>query len=177
MLKMWLFQYRKTNLGIHPRLQNTLFFFDSAYALLLQYCHDKDILSQNDAIRLHRSFRELLMVLVQQQTRRVTRKPFGDTDTRNYLERICTLYKEGRLSIASSVEYFEEDKHDGVIHRNRLYLRGDKLITYFPETNMQEIVDALVSQGVLEIGKNNRTKQISALKGLRFYVIPLKYVI
>ena len=59
------------------------------------------------------------------------------------------------------------------IGRERLYLRREKLSVLFPLANIEEIADALEKQGVLETGKKNRTMQLSALNGMRFYVIPL----
>jgi len=142
--------------------------------LVFYRLHDKNFLPQKNAIQLQSSFHDLLMALVQQQNGRVIQQVYGNTDAKNYLECIRTFYKEGQLSVASSVECFNAERHDGVIHRNRLYLRGDKLNAFFPKFSISEIVDTLDAQGALEIGNGSRTKQIGALNGMRFYVIPLE---
>ena len=86
------------------------------------------------------------------------------------------MYKNGTLDIARNKEQFDVEWHDGVIHRNSLYLRGDKITSYFSEVSIGDVIKSLNYQGVLETGKTNLTKQISALSGMRFYVIPLHHL-
>ena len=86
------------------------------------------------------------------------------------------LYNTGQMSIASDAETFDKELHDGLLHRNRLYLRGDRLSIYFPESTIEEIADSLEAQGALDAGRKSRTKQISSLNGMRFYVILLRYL-
>lgn len=176
MLSKLLREHRKNCLIIHDRLKEMYFFLDSSYFLFLQYCYEKEILSKADVNRLYRSFGELLMKLVLEQNERVRGKKLGELKKEDYLQRICTLYKTGQMFIASDTETFDKEQHDGVLHRNRLYLRGDRVLTYFPESTMKDIADSLEAQGVLEVGKRSRTKQISGLNGLRFYVILLNYL-
>lgn len=176
LLKAWLFEYQKIDFGVHRRLQETHFFFNTAYVLLLQYCYEKNFFTREDAIRLHNSFRDLLTALVRQQDRKVSQKASKKVESKSYWECIRALYNNGQLSIADSIKSFDKEINDGVIHKNSLYLRGDKLSGYFPEAEISDIVDELVSLEVLEIGKSSRTKQISALRGLRFYVVPLRYL-
>jgi len=176
LLKAWLCEYQKKDSGVHRRLQETDFFFNTAYALLIQYCCDKIFLTKGDAIRLFNSFRELLTALVQQQDERVFQETSRKEESKNYWECIRALYKNRQLSVADSAKCFDKDLNDGVIHNNILYLRREKLSEYFPEADISDIADELASQGVLEVGKNSRTKQISVLRGMRFYAIPLKYL-
>ena len=133
-------------------------------------------MSEKDAIRLHISFCDLLATLVRQQDEKVSQKASKKVESKSYWESIRALYKEGQLSIAQGIESFDKERDDGVMHKDSLYLRGDKLAVYFPEADISTIVEDLAAQGVLEAGKKNRTKQISALKGMRFYVIPLEYL-
>lgn len=175
LIKEWLIEYRKTNFGIHARLQDTHFYLNTAYVLLLQYCCDRDFLSKNNAIQLHKAFCDLLMMLVERQNIKVQHKTVVEKQKENYFHRIQELYKNGYLTIAEEAKSFNEKEYDGVIHRNCIYLRGEKIEKYFPETSISDIADSLISQGVLETGKRNRTKQISALKGMRFYAIPRTY--
>ncbi len=176
LLKAWVCEYQKLDFGIHRRLQETHFFFNTAYALLLQYCCEKHFLSEKDAIQLQISFRDLLTALVRQQDEKVSPKALKKVESMSYWETIQALYKDGQLSIAQGIETFDKERDDGVIHNKSLYLRGDKLSVYFPQADISDIVDELESKCVLELGKKNRTKQISALGGMRFYVIPLVYL-
>lgn len=173
LLKEWWHNYSQVNLGVHDRLREMHFFLNTSYSMFLQYCGEKQIMSEEDAINLHRSFFELLNILVQQQQERVEEKIIGEVKPRNYLEEIRKLYRNNEISIAHSVKAFNKQLHDGVIHRDRLYLRREKLSVLFPMANIEEIADALEKQGVLETGKKSRTLQLSALNGMRFYVIPL----
>lgn len=43
----------------------------------------------------------------------------------------------------------------------------------FPDKDIRDVVNSLVAQGILDTGKDSTTKQISRLKGKRFYVIAL----
>lgn len=175
-LKEWWHNYCQVDLGVHDRLREMQFFLDTSYSMFLEYCVDKQTMSKEDAINLHRSFYELLSILVQQQQKRVEEKIIGEVKPKNYLEEIRKLYRNNEISIAHSVKGFSKQHHDGVIHRERLYLRREKLSVLFPLANIEEIADALEKQGVLETGKKSRTMQLSALNGMRFYVIPLRYL-
>lgn len=176
LLKEWLNNYRKVNLGVHGRLQEMHFFLNSAFAMLMQYCVEKEVLSDSDAVRLHNSFCILILDLVRQQDGRVQRRKPESPKAQDYLGRIRELYKGGQLSLEDGVKQFDTSLHDGLVYRKRLYIRGEKLLAYFPDSTIEDLADALDAQGVLETGKNSRTKQISSLKGMRFYVIPLFYL-
>ena len=165
--------YENLALNVHDRLREMYFFLGSSYFLFLQYLYDKKILTELDARRLFQSFNSLLLLLIKQQNERVTGEQPEMNNAKNHLQQIRMLYKSGQLSIAKDTLTFDKDRHDGLLYRNKLYLRGNKISVYFPESSINEIADSLVKQGALEIGKVSRTKQISRLKGLRFYVIPL----
>ena len=51
-LKEWLDYYRTFDLGVHSRLQETHFFLNTAFILLLTYCQERHVLSKEDATRL-----------------------------------------------------------------------------------------------------------------------------
>lgn len=175
LLKEWLCNYRKIDLGVHARLQETHFFMISAFAILMQYCVEKNFLSHVDAIRLHGSFRNLITELVRQQDRQVQQSGSGSLKVQDYWGSMRELYKSGQLSVASCIDQFDVEVHDGLLHKNRLYFRRDKLLRYFPGSAIEDLVNALDAQGVLEKGEKNRTKQLSGLNGMRFYVIPLDH--
>ncbi len=173
LLKEWLAIYRKVNLGVHDRLKETHYFLNTSYALLLQYCFDKGFISEQDAERLHRSFLDLLTVLVQAQEERVSQKQYSEPETANYLTRIRTMYKGDCFIIADCTKLYIEGQHDGIIHKDCLWLRSKTLGEHFPTTSLADITASLLAQGALRTGKNSRTKQINGLKGKRFYAIPL----
>lgn len=175
-LREWLDHYRTIDLGVHGRLQETHFFLNTAYILLLTYCQDRHVLSKENFMRLEKAFLKLLLTLVRQQEQRVKQNMQKGEDHPDYIARIRLLYQNNILRIASRVDDFQQHQHDGVMHRKRLYLRRECLERYFPNENVDHIVEQLVEQGVLEPGKGSRTKQISCLKGLRFYVLRMEYL-
>lgn len=174
-LKSFLDCYRKDNSPIHDRLRDTHFFLNTAYVLLLQYCYEQNLLSEQDVHRLHQSFLDLLSMLVQEQNERTQTNITKDTVSKSsdYLALIRSLYRNGDFLIADSKASFRKELHDGVRHKDCLCLRGEKLESYL-NAKASDIADELVQQGVLEVGKGSRSKQISGLNGLRFYFIPFK---
>lgn len=176
MLKQWLAEYRKNDLGIHARLQETHMLFNTAYVLMLHYCYEKGCLSSEEVRRLHKDFLKMIMELVKKQEQRVQKKASVVLEHKDYLTQIRELYRNGQLLVADSHVRFNKEVHTGVIHNNCLYLRGNKILAYFPAVSITDIANELISQGVLETGKTSHTKQISSLGGMRFLVIPLKYL-
>ena len=164
-------KYETIALCVHDRLREMYFFLGSSYFLFLQYLVEKKILLDTDARRLYLAFDELLVMLVEQQNERVMGKQFTKCEQEDYLQRIRTLCKTKQMSIANDVATFDKELHDGVLHRKKLYLRGERVPVYFPGSTMEDIADYLEAQGALETGKMGRTKQISRLKGMRFYVV------
>lgn len=158
---------------VHDRLREMYFFLGSSYFLFLQYLVEKKILPETDARRLYLAFDELLVMLVEQQNERVMGNQSAKSEQEDFLQRIRILYKMKQMSIADDVETFDKELHDGVFHRNKLYLRGERVPVYFPGSTIEDIADSLEAQGALETGKKGRTKQISRLKGMRFYVVIL----
>ena len=175
-LKEWLDYYRTFDLGVHSRLQETHFFLNTAFILLLTYCQERHVLSKEDATRLEKAFSKLLLTLVRQQDQRVKQNTQKGEDHPDYIARIRLLYQRNIFQIASRVDDFQQHQHDGIFYRKRLYLRRECLKRYFPNENIDHIVEQLADQGVLETGKESRTKQISRLKGLRFYVLRMDYL-
>ena len=161
-------------MGVHSRLQETHFFLNTAFILLLTYCQERHVLSKEDATRLEKAFSKLLLTLVRQQDQRVKQNTQKGEDHPDYIARIRLLYQRNIFQIASRVDDFQQHQHDGIFYRKRLYLRRE--CRYFPNDNIDHIVEQLADQGVLETGKESRTKQISRLKGLRFYVLRMDYL-
>lgn len=170
--KMWE-KYESVDSGVHDRLREMHYFLSTAYYFFLQYCFEKELLLKADAVRLYNSFCNLLTILIQQQDRRVRQKEPETSKSQNYWGRIRELYRNNCFFIANDIEQFNVMKHDGLLHRNKFYIRSEKLSAYFPDADIDEIVSSLTEQGVLETGNGSRTKQISSLNGMRFYVIPL----
>lgn len=175
-IKEWDREYQKYDLRINPRLKETHRLFNITYTLLMHFAFEKGVVTKNDGINLHQKFLKLITRLVKEQHQRVDSPVAMSSDTDNYLDKIRNLYQDKKIIIANNTSQFDKKKHDGVVHRNCLYFRGDKLQRCFPHVSMDEIVAVLKSQDVLECGKVSNTKQINSLKGMRFYVIPLKYL-
>lgn len=176
-LKEWTDYNRATKLGVHDRLQEVYYFLRTAYGILLQYCFDKKILSEEVAHKLYSSFNCSLLQLVRQQNQRVG---FGNMPGKvvstDYFTCLRSLYKDGKLSIAPNINKFNQNLHNGLIYDNRLYIRRKAFSIFFPQDNVDEIITTLLDEGILEKGINKHSKQISKLNGMRFYVIPLKHL-
>ena len=174
LLKQWLEVYRKEPLGVHDRLQETHFFLNTAYALLLQYCFDKGFISEQDAKSLHRSFLALLSELVMAQQLRVEQGKVIDAGHMVYLSHISSQYKSGFIHLADSAKQFDDEWHDGIIHDGCLCLRGGKIRKLFPGILFEDIIDNLENQNALKRVNDKKTKQIYGTGGKRFYAIPLE---
>ena len=172
----WRSAYQKFDLGLAPRLKETLLLFNSTYALLMQYGFQIGSLSEVNVKKSARNFLKMLTMLVKNQNQRVKMTSENVPEKKNYWIEVRELYKSKQFIIAKNSALFQKEIHDGVIHRNKLYLRGESFSKYFPNDNYEDVIQELVLQGVIEIGKTTYTKQISALKGLRFYVIPLTVI-
>ena len=175
-LKEWLDEYRKAELGVHDRLCETHFFLNSAYSLLLEYCSEKGVLEEDDVLRFHSSFVELLNRLVREQNERVSPSATVSSKLGNILERIRGLYRNRQLSIANEKRQFNDEQHDGIVHQGCLCLRPHTLSHFFPSSDINDIARELETEGALIKGKDGLTKKISAIHGKYCYCIPLKYL-
>lgn len=172
-LKEWLDEYRKTDLGVHDRLRETHFFLNTAYVLLLEYCMEKGVLTEEEVRQLHSSFAGLLTQLVREQNERVSPTTSMPPSQGNILERIRELYRSERLSIPHNKRLFNDQEYDGVVHKDCLCLRPQALSRIFPSWEIDGIAHELEVQGALNKGKDGPTKKISAASGKYFYCIPL----
>lgn len=172
-LKKWLDEYRKTDLGVHDRLRETHFFLNTAYALLLEYCEAKGVLSKEEVLRFHKCFVEVLTQLVRKQNERVSPTESATPVQGNILDRIRELYRNQQLRIAKNKRQFTDGQHDGVVHNRCLCLRPQALARLFPSSDINDIAHKLDAEGALLKGKDGLTKKISALKGKYCYCIPL----
>lgn len=175
-LKDWLDVYRETDLGVHDRLRETHYFLNSAYSLLLEYCEKKGVLEEDDVLRFHSSFVELLNRLVREQNERVSPSATVSATLGNVLEQIRALYRNRHLSIANNKHQFNDSQHDGIIHSGCLCLRPHTLSHIFPSSDINDIARELETEGALTKGKDGLTKKISAIHGKYCYCIPLKYL-
>ncbi len=174
--KMW-DRYETIDMGVHDRLREMHFFLSTSYFLFLQYCFEKGFLTETDANRMHQSFNALLTKLVRQQNERVKMGVPERSIEVDYWSIMRGLYKNKQFHTADDVEVFDKNQHDSVIRDNCLYFRRECLKGFFPNENPKDIIKGLEQKGILQAGKNAKTKQISKLNGMRFYVIPLKYLI
>lgn len=177
LLKKWHDIYDVISLGVHARLQETHYFLNTAYSLFLQYCYEKEFISEQDAKNLHRSFLKLLTTLIQAQNKRAEHGKVNEPTKTDYVGLISTLYKNGHFKLTDNAKTFNEDEHDGVIHKGCLCLRSEKfeekICCFSSVTSIDDVLDTLENQGALERGKAKRAKQIYATGNKRFYFIPL----
>ena len=175
-LKAWLEEYRKTDLGVHDRLREAHFFLNTAYSLLLEYCGEKGVLTEEDVLGFHSSFAALLTQLVREQNERVSPTATISATLGNVLEHIKELYRNHQLSIASNKRQFDDAQHDGIVHGGCLCLRPHTLSHFFPNSDINDIARELETEGALTKGKDGLTKKISAIQGKYCYCISLEYL-
>jgi hypothetical protein len=176
-LKKWLADFRKTDIGVHPRLQETLFCLRAAYKFFLRYCVEQGFKSPETAKIQRDSFDALITGLVREQQKRVEQDSDSKGNMPDYRKLIRTMFKGDSFHLAKSAKRFEDAKHDGLIHSKCLCLRGEKLVgkirKFSPAADLDEICGALLAEKALRAGKEKRTIQIYGCGGLRFYAIPL----
>ena len=172
-------KFRETPPQIHPRLRETQFCLQSAYMLFLKFCEDSGFITAADAQSEYRSFGEQLVELVQAQHARTKpdKEQSGEVD---YLKLIRKLYNSNTFRLADSVEFFNPDRHDGLIYKpyDCLCLRRENLEKrirkIIPGANINDIIKSLLAQNALKLVGNKNQVQISALDGLRFCAIWLE---
>lgn len=175
-LTEWLSEYGKIHLCVHDRLRKAHFFLNTAYALFLEYCIEKSVLSENEASRLHRNFLSLLSKLIQKQNQRVYPVAPASTIQGNVLARIRELYRSNQFTIPDNKRYFKEDLHDGIKHKGCLCLRPKALSRFFPDNNIEDVAAELDAQDALIKGTDGLKKKLSTARGKYFYCIQLKFL-
>lgn len=173
LLKDWLDEYRKTDMGLHDRLRETHYFLNSAYTLLLQYCGEKGVLGEDEILRFHADFLELLNRLVREQNQQVHPETMVSSQHGNPLDRISELYKTRQLSIATDKKKFCDGQDDGIIHRDCLCLRPQALERFFPSSDPNNIARELAAHDALVQGREGFMKKISAISGKYCLCIPM----
>jgi hypothetical protein len=179
-LKAKLAEFRKVDIGVHPRLHETLFCLSTSYLLFLRYCNEKGLTPSARIQSEYRSFRDHLTSLVKEQDKRVKQSGDAKTDQTNYLELVRMIFNGKGFRLAKSIKPFGKkgpETHDGLIYDGCLCLRGTKLVEkarkYVPAASLNDIIEDLIAQDALKTGKE-RTIQIYGCGGKRFYAIPLK---
>ena len=177
LLKEWITVYRSTKTGIHDRLQETQFCLEAAYRLYLTYRMDKEFITKSAALDEYDSFYQQLRLLVMAQNDRVNQVVRAKQNI-DYLALIRSMYHGKRFKLVESVKDFVVKEHDGIIHKEHLYLRSDKLmkriqiIEHIAEFN--EVLDYLKKHDALKTGSKSNSRQIHGCRcNLRFYVIKL----
>ena len=164
-------EYCQNKLDIHARLQQSLYFLDTSYYLLLSYCLEVGLITEEQSDQLYDSFLEHLQEVAYCQNRRVGKKIPATESTTDYWHHILNCYHNHEILYAKDCESYREDIHDALTYNDFLCLRGDWLEKAFPNVSLSEIGSFLNEMGVLEVGKKGYTKQISKLNGKRFYFI------
>lgn len=168
--------FRKVDLGIHPRLAMTQICLFSAYLLFLQYCTEKGVLTIETARVERHAFWDLLTNLVKDQDKRtlpstsVKENRLGNTD---YFGLINMWYKDNSFDLAKNVKRLKD--HDGIIHKGFLCLRSEKLMQKIqkvvPSATLNDVRRALLEKDALKLDGEGKGMQIGKK---RFYGIPLK---
>jgi molybdopterin converting factor small subunit len=177
LLKKLFAESRRTNLGVHDRLEETHFCLTSAYNIFLQYCIEKKFTTLRNAQAQYMLFQNHLTNLVRQQDKRVNMIGEDESDQTDYLSIIHILYNANMFILAKNVRGLKE-KHHGLIHDDHLCLRGSMLLPEVlklaPSATLSAIIESLSSQGALKKGRDKNVIQITGGSGKRFLAIPLK---
>ena len=96
----------------------------------------------------------------------------------DYWKLVKKLFKSDSFNVAKSIEEFDRDKHDGIIHYDCLCLRREnlekKIRKVFRGVRINDVIKALLSQDALKLVNSKNSVQISGLQGIRFYAIWLE---
>ena len=175
LLREWAAAYRSTKTGIHDRLQETQFCLEAAYKLFLTYRIDKGFVSKATALEQYNSFYQQLRGIVKEQNARANHINIKNPDI-NYLALMRKLYHDKRFRLVESIKDFEAKEHDGIIHKDHLYLRREKLMTklraFEPSAEFDDVLKNLKEQQALRIGKDSHSRKIGGSR-LRFYAVKL----
>ena len=159
-------KFRETTSGIHPRLRETQFCLHIAYMLFLKFCEDSGFITTNEGQKEYISFGSQLVELVKAQNARIWADDKKSEDV-DYLKLIRKLYKSNSFRLADSVEQFDRNKHDGVIHYECLCLRRESLEKrirkIFHGARINDVINALLAQGALKLVEKKNSVQISGL--------------
>lgn len=180
LLKTWKTTYwaQVENIAGHDRLKETQFCFMAGYRLYLTYRKEKGFITIDESIKLDSLFRSQLNTIIEKQNERIKqgRSNISSPQT-DYLEILRSLYLRDKIVLVNKPQNFCEGSHDGVIHKDHLYIRPKSLENIIrhsnPDATLNEIVLSLQWKHALTTG-NKKTKQLyGAGKGLRFYAIKL----
>ncbi|MBD5114625.1 MAG: hypothetical protein HDT46_05385 [Ruminococcaceae bacterium] len=161
-----------SNTDLHGRLCDTEFCLEMSFMIFLEFCSESGFITEEQARSEYSLFFKYLREIVNDNQKRFqTNNANGNED---YLEYIKKLYASHSFYLADDKKSFDVDKHDGHIHNNCLHLRSEKLVKklqlFFPEIDLNDIVNDLKNKKALSVGRDKSTRQI---KGKRFLVIPL----
>lgn len=168
-------EYRSGNIGgIHHRLQDTLYYLDTSYFLLLSYCCERGFFSDSEAKTMHKAFLKKVLEIIRCQNQRIGKKiPVADA-TVDFWEYIRCSFKDGKISCTDDYMKYHDGVYDAVIYKNYLCIRKEWFEESFPNIDTSKIAASLYELGVLEKGKTSYSKQISKLNGKRFYFIRIE---
>jgi len=170
-----LFEHRQKDFTISPRLWETQFCLQTAYRLFLHYCFDKNFISIETAREEYNTFNSVLIPIIQAQNERINpAEEEKESQSVNYFKLIRELYKGNRFKLAPIKKEFDTEKHDGLIDKDLLCLRSDKLLAkiqkFFSTATLGDIKKALIEKNALKLDSENKNHKIGQK---RFYGIKL----
>lgn len=177
-------KYREeiTDIEIHGRLRDTLFYLRTSYMFFLEFCKDSGFISTGDALDGYSIFNSHILRLIQEQQERY-RANKTKSENFDYLKLIQRLYKDKKFRVANSADTFNPAKHDGLIYYSCLCIRRknlEKLIhKSLPDVSIDDVIHFLRDRQALKLYKGNKyTVKISTLNNkigaIRFYAIKLE---
>jgi len=176
LLKGWASVYRSAKSDIHPRLEETQFCLEAAYKLFLEYRFEQGFISEDRMLNEYNSFFKQLRAIIREQNSHVNQGNGGIQGYVDYLLVIRTLYHEKQFRLVESVKDFDLEEHDGVIHKEYLCFRKDKLMAKIHSVDssaeFDDVLQDLKEQRAIRTGSGNNSRKIGGISS-RFYVIKL----
>jgi len=141
------------------------------------YRIDKGFITEEAAREQYNSFYQQLRTIVLAQNDLVNRSKGIKADI-DYLSLIRQMYHDKRFVLVESIKDFELKEHDGVIRKDHLYLRGDKLMKKIrmvdPTVDFDDVLKNLKMHNALKPGNGSNSRQLNhGRRSVRFYVIRL----
>lgn len=178
-LKIMKQEYLKVteNNKIHARISEVQFCLESAYKLYLSYREEKKFTTKEELHEEYMKFYIQLKDIAVRQNERSKNSKGNDMKCQiDYLEIIKKILHNQEFVIVKKPSDFDDKEHDGVLHKDFIYFRKEKLLKkmqrYYKNAISEDIVYCLEKKGALKRGSGTSTVQLyGAGKGLRFYAI------
>ena len=162
---------------INSKLRDMYLVLLTSYMIFLNYCEDKNFMSNKEVICLKENFSSQLLELLRNHSETIKEKETKETlATYDFVQLIKYWYINDMYDMAKDENDKQLENREALIYKDCLCLRTKPLIRKinksFPDDKIRDkdFTAQLVAKGMLESDSDKNGKKI---KGLRFMVIPL----